>query len=181
MNQNMITLYQKAATRMQKTGISDPTSIIAGLESEIESYRTKIKKLEQQGRLNHIQKTIGRINQNVSEIKSEDENFIYAVSKFGEYKYSKLKLAIFWLTHSNDCFYENFGFSWVPSNELQQLAREKLNEKSSVEVGIDFGVNKDIQVNHTTLVPEIILKDIMQEIDPIDFISHQSFMDHHFK
>ena len=181
MNQDKITLYQKAAKRMQRVGIIDPTSIIAELEAEIDSYRMKIQKLESQERLNHIQKVIGPISQNVSEIKSEDENFIYAVSKFGEYKYSKLKLAMFWLTHDNDCFYKTFGFSWVPSNGLQQLARKKLNENNSVEVGIDFGVDKDIQVNNIPFVPETILKDIVPKIDPIDIISHESFTSHHLK
>lgn len=181
MNQKKVSLYQRAAKRMQRAGITDPTSIIAELEAEIENYRTHIKRLESQDRLNHLQKTVGPINQKICEIKSEDSKFIYTVSQYGECKYSKLKLAMFWLTHSNDCFYETFGFSWVPSDKLQQLARKKLNQSNGVVVGIDLGFDKDIQVNHIPLVPETILKDIVSEIDPIDIVSHQSFTSFHLK
>ena len=33
-------------------------------------------------------------------------------------------LTIFWLTHSNNNFFNFFGFNWVPSMELQNEARE---------------------------------------------------------
>jgi hypothetical protein len=40
--------------------------------------------------------------------------------------YNGVQLAKCWLTMSNDEFYEKFGFNWVPSNNLQVMARVSL-------------------------------------------------------
>lgn len=182
MNEEALLLYYKAVNRLKNTGIIDPTSIIAELESEIDSYRTQIRKMEKERRLNNVERVIGKINHNSGEITKEDKEYLYVTSLYGTHKYSKLQLAIFWLTHSNDCFYETFGFSWVPSNKLQCLARQEIVKKSNIKIGVDMSSGKDKQVDYTIPVPEGILKDILTNIEPIDIVSHRhSFTSFHTK
>lgn len=182
MNQKTLLLYHKAVNRLKNTGIVDPTSIIAELESEIDSYRTKIRNLEKEQRLNHIEQVIGKINHNHGEITKEDSSYIYVTSIYGTHKYSKLQLAIFWLTHSNDRFFETFGFSWVPSNELQEIARKEISKNSGVEIGVDISSVEDTQIDFEIPLPEAILKDILSDIDPIDIVKQcHSFTSFHTK
>lgn len=177
MNEEKMKMYQKAVNRMKNQKILDPTSIIAELESEVDSYRTKLKKLELQKRIDDIQEAIGKLNPNPGRITAEDNDYLYVTSQYGTHKYSKLKLAMFWLTHSNDYFHETFGFSWVPSIELKELARKKINENSSIEIGIDISFSKDMQVNHevpiSEAIPETVLKDISSNLSPVDMVSHR--------
>lgn len=182
MNEERILLYRKAVNRLKKSGIIDPTSVIAELESEIDSYRTKLKKIESQNRLDDIQAAIGKINHNAASITKEDDNYLYVTNLYGTHKYSKIQLSIFWLTHSNECFYETFGFSWIPSDKLQKLAREKLNKNSSVTIGVDIGFGNDMQVDHIIPLPDTILKDILSDINPVDIVGHRhSFTSFHTK
>lgn len=174
-------LYNAASNRLKNAGITDPTSIIAELESEIRYYRTELKKIDREQRLHHIESVIGKINQKSGEITKEDKEYLYVTNLYGTHKYSKLQLAIFWLTHSNDRFYETFGFSWVPSDRLQNLARKEINEGTNITIGIDMSSGNDIQVNHVMPVPESILKDILTNIKPIDVVRHHSFTSFHTK
>lgn len=170
MNEEKMKMYQKAVIRMKNQKILDPTSIIAELESEVDSYRTKLKKLELQKRIDDIQEAIGKLNPNPGRITAEDNDYLYVTSQYGTHKYSKLKLAMFWLAHSNDYFHETFGFSWVPSFELKELARKKIIENSSIN-------SKDMQVNHevpiSEAIPETILKDILSDLSNVDMVSHR--------
>lgn len=170
MYEEKMKMYQKAVNRMKNQKILDPTSIIAELETEIDSYRTKLKKLELQKRIDDIQEAIGKLNPNPGRITAEDNDYLYVTSQYGTHKYSKLKLAMFWLTHSNDYFHETFGFSWVPSFELKELARKKVIEDSSIN-------SKDMQVNHevpiSEAIPETILKDILSDLSTVDMVSHR--------
>lgn len=43
-------------------------------------------------------------------------------------------LATFWLTHTNDEFFNTFGFSWVPPMKIQEEAREQLNIRAREKV-----------------------------------------------
>ena len=69
----------------------------------------------------------------------------------GTITYSKLRLAMFWLTYSNDDFYVTFGFSWVPDSKLQDAARNELNK--SMNVGIDFSKGQSYQVEEIKIIP----------------------------
>lgn len=40
-------------------------------------------------------------------------------------------LAVFWVTHSNDEFFDYFGFSWVPSVKVLEKAKEIINNHIS--------------------------------------------------
>ena len=82
--------------------------------------------------------------------KQESADFIIIKTEIGVIKYSKLKLAIFWLTHSNDVFYNTFGFSWVPDLKLQDIARSKIDK--GIFVGADFGNQESQQVEEIKIV-----------------------------
>ena len=42
-------------------------------------------------------------------------------------------LAVFWLTHTNDEFFNYFGFNWVPPMKLQEKARTLINTRGREE------------------------------------------------
>lgn len=81
----------------------------------------------------------------------ENQNQIIVITEIGTITYSKLRLAMFWLTHSNDDFYMTFGFSWVPDSKLQDAARNELNK--SMNVGIDFSKGESFQVEEVKIIP----------------------------
>ena len=49
-------------------------------------------------------------------------------------------LTYFWLTHTNDVFFNYFRFNWVPPMELQEKVREKINNinKNIIDIEIPF-------------------------------------------
>ena len=81
----------------------------------------------------------------------ENKNQIVVITEMGTITYSKLRLAMFWLTHSNDDFYMTFGFSWVPDSKLQDAARNELNK--SISVGIDFAKGESCQIEEVKIIP----------------------------
>lgn len=81
----------------------------------------------------------------------ENKNQIIVITEMGTITYSKLRLAMFWLTYSNDDFYVTFGFSWVPDSKLQDAARNELNK--SMNVGIDFSKGQSYQVEEIKIIP----------------------------
>lgn len=114
-------------------------SLVGNPEKSLEALRKENKELfidvlRSQVRLNPV---LDRV---------ENRNEIIVKTEVGIFTYSKLKLAIFWLTHSNDIFFNTFGFNWVPDLGLQEVARSELNKK--ISVGIDFGVEMSKQVNN---------------------------------
>lgn len=105
--------------------------------------------------------------------KQESEDFIIVTTEMSIIKYSKLKLAIFWLTHSNDDFYNTFGFSWVPDPKLQDQARTKLNQ--SMNVGIDLGKAESMQAEIRTLeIPNITIPDMTNVIKEFSKFEYSS-------
>lgn len=193
--------YDKAVKRLKGISKTDPTSIIATLEKEIDSYRTRIQRLESEKKFTKIQKNIGEINFNSATIVDEDSLFLYVSSQYGESCFLKLELAKFWLTHDNDCFYKTFGFSWVPSDKLQEEARKHTDSNASFTIGIDFGINKSQNGEHSIpvgmckdilehstqlesstsenqnvghLIPDEVLKDIMSNLNPLDVSKHNN-------
>nr|DAW09844.1 MAG TPA: hypothetical protein [Caudoviricetes sp.] len=93
----------------------------------------------------------------------ENKNQIIVITEIGTITYSKLRLTMFWLTHSNDDFYMTFGFSWVPDSKLQDAARNELNK--NMIVGIDFAKEESY---HTEVRKMIFPKKIdLNKIDEI--------------
>ena len=43
--------------------------------------------------------------------------------------YDELQLAKKWLCMSNDLFYKTYGFSWVPSLKIREIAMEELKKE----------------------------------------------------
>ena len=95
---------------------------------------------------------------------TENNDQIIIETETGTIFYSKLKLAMFWLTHSNDDFYITFGFNWVPDSRLQDIARAKLN--GSLALGIDFSNGTSHQVQKIeTYIPKILNnEDLIKEL-----------------
>lgn len=155
--------YEKAVNRLKNIGITDPTNIIAELEKEIDTYRERVKNAEtecrKQAKEKEIEDILGNINFNNAIITKEDSDYIYIESEYGTAKYSKYKLAIFWLQHSNDCFYRTFGFSWVPDKYWETKARafinscNKKNESIAerIAIGVDLAKGIDISINQNFL------------------------------
>ena len=90
-----------------------------------------------------------KLNQIIKRL--ENKNQIVVITEMGTITYSKLRLAMFWLTHSNDDFYMTFGFSWVPDSKLQDAARNELNK--SISVGIDFAKGESCQIEEVKIIP----------------------------
>lgn len=140
-------LYEKAVKRLKNCGITDPTNVIAELEKEIDSYRVKIRCHEEEFRKirkeTYIKDALGKIVHNPGMITEESEEYLFVTTSYGITKYSKLKLAIFWLEHSNDCFYETFGFNWIPDNKTERKAKNILNESHAQAIDKIFKINID--------------------------------------
>ncbi|MCX4365082.1 MAG: hypothetical protein OSJ70_04855 [Bacilli bacterium] len=164
--------YDKAVKRLKGISKTDPTSVIATLEKEIDSYRTRIQRLESQKKFTKIQKAMGEIDFNSATIVNEDKLFLYVSNQYGISCYAKLELAKFWLTHDNDYFYKTFGFSWVPSDKLQEEARKETSNNSNITIGIDFGNGESQHIE--PLIPKGMLKDIAVNLDSLDGIKHSS-------
>lgn len=126
--------YDKTIRRMRNIGVLDPTNIIIELQKEIDDYRESIscyrEELKKVQKGKHITGVVSKTNYNYGLIVDEDKNYIYIETNYGTSKFSKLKLAIFWLQHSNVCFYETFGFSWVPDSRIQEQARKNILKKA---------------------------------------------------
>ena len=82
-------------------------------------------------------------------------------------------LAAFWLTHTNDEFYNYFGFNWVPPIETQEEARKVISMNGEKTLNIPLLKRVDIE---RIIAPREILKNIENKltisaaIDPKTFI-----------
>lgn len=82
-------------------------------------------------------------------------------------------LAAFWLTHTNDEFYNYFGFNWVPPIETQEEARKVISMNGEKTLNIPLLKRVDIE---RVIAPREILKNIENKltisaaIDPKTFI-----------
>lgn len=92
----------------------------------------------------------------------ENKNQIIVITETGTITYSKLRMAMFWLTHSNDDFYMTFGFGWVPDSRLQDAARNELNK--NINIGIDYSKNESYQVEEIKIIPPQIIDFKIDEI-----------------
>lgn len=86
-------------------------------------------------------------------------------------------LAAFWLTHTNDEFYNYFGFNWVPPMEIQEEARKVINmtkNKNAKEIlNIPLLKRADIE---SIITPKEILKNIENELTISSAIDPKIFM-----
>ena len=86
-------------------------------------------------------------------------------------------LAAFWLTHTNDEFYNYFGFNWVPPMEIQKEARKVINmtqNKNAKEIlNIPLLKRDDIE---SIITPKEILKNIENELTISSAIDPKIFM-----
>lgn len=86
-------------------------------------------------------------------------------------------LAAFWLTHTNDEFYNYFGFNWVPPMEIQEEARKVINmtqNKNAKEIlNIPLLKRADIE---SIITPKEILKNIENELTISSAIDSKNFM-----
>lgn len=86
-------------------------------------------------------------------------------------------LAAFWLTHTNDEFYNYFGFNWVPPMEIQKEARKVINmtqNKNAKEIlNIPLLKRADIE---SIITPKEILKNIENELTISSAIDPKIFM-----
>lgn len=109
-----------------------------------------MQRLKEENKKLYIDTLKSHINYNPIIKIQETADLVIVKTEIGEIKYSKLKLAIFWLTHSNDDFFNAFKFSWVPDSKLQNIARNKINQ--GITVGPNFG-KKSHQVEEIKIVP----------------------------
>lgn len=84
-------------------------------------------------------------------------------------------LAYFWLTHTNDEFFNYFGFNWVPPIRLKEKMQKQINnvDMQSINIKIPFLKPADIE---SVIASREILKNIEEKltissvIDPKIFI-----------
>ena len=70
-------------------------------------------------------------------------------------------LAAFWLTHTNDEFYNYFGFNWVPPIETQEEARKVISMNGEKTLNIPLLKRVDIE---RVIAPREILKNIENKL-----------------
>ncbi len=80
-------------------------------------------------------------------------------------------LAVFWLTHTNDEFFEYFRFNWVPPLELQEEARTIINKSEVLNVPL-IKVPDCSNTLKMSEVQEILAEEItkLSKIDPQIFL-----------
>ena len=72
-------------------------------------------------------------------------------------------LAYFWLTHTNDEFFNYFGFNWVPPIRLKEKIQKQINNVGiqSINIKIPFLKPADIE---SVIAPREILKNIEEKL-----------------
>lgn len=72
-------------------------------------------------------------------------------------------LAYFWLTHTNDEFFNYFGFNWVPPIKLKEKIQKQINnvDIQSINIKIPFLKPADIE---SVIAPREILKNIEEKL-----------------
>lgn len=71
---------------------------------------------------------------------------------------SKIKemLTYFWLTHTNDVFFNYFGFNWVPPMELQEKVRKKMNNINKTTINIEIPFLKSLDAENVIVRNEML-------------------------
>lgn len=71
---------------------------------------------------------------------------------------SKIKemLTYFWLTHTNDVFFNYFGFNWVPPMELKEKVQKKMNNINKTTIDIEIPFLKSLDAENVVLRNEML-------------------------
>lgn len=71
---------------------------------------------------------------------------------------SKIKemLTYFWLTHTNDVFFNYFGFNWVPPMELKEKVQKKMNNINKTTIDIEIPFLKSLDAENVVVRNEIL-------------------------
>lgn len=81
-------------------------------------------------------------------------------------------LAAFWLTYTNDEFYNYFGFNWIPPKEIQEKARKTINMNGKSALNYTIIKKADIE---SVIKPREILKNIEDELTISSKIKSKNF------
>lgn len=57
-------------------------------------------------------------------------------------------LTYFWLTHTNDVFFNYFGFNWVPPTELREKIQKQINNLDIKNVNIEIPFLKSVDIEN---------------------------------
>lgn len=71
---------------------------------------------------------------------------------------SKIKemLTYFWLTHTNDIFFNYFGFNWIPPIELREKIQKQINNVDMKNVNIEIQFLKPVDVENVIARNEML-------------------------
>ena len=77
-------------------------------------------------------------------------------------------LAAFWLTHTNDEFFNYFGFNWIPTIEVQKEARKAINMPLREDVNKLLNIQLLKKTDFTSVIKQ---KEILEEIQKQIYLS----------
>lgn len=85
-------------------------------------------------------------------------------------------LAVFWLTHTNDEFFNLFEFSWVPPITIQEQARKIIDASLNKEIRQQLEIPMIKAQNTIDILTKDILKDIENKITISNNIDFKTFI-----
>lgn len=65
-------------------------------------------------------------------------------------------LTYFWLTHTNDVFFNYFGFNWIPPTELREKIQKQINNIDMKNVNIEIPFLKPVDVENVIARNEML-------------------------
>jgi len=65
-------------------------------------------------------------------------------------------LTYFWLTHTNDVFFNYFGFNWIPPIELREKVQKKINSLNLQNIKIEIPFLKTVDVENVIARNEML-------------------------
>lgn len=65
-------------------------------------------------------------------------------------------LTYFWLTHTNDVFFNYFGFNWIPPIELREKVQEKINSMNLQNIKIEIPFLKPVDAENVIARNEML-------------------------
>ncbi len=65
-------------------------------------------------------------------------------------------LTYFWLTHTNDVFFNYFGFNWIPPIELREKVQKQINNIDLQNVNIEIPFLKPVDAENVIVRNEVL-------------------------
>lgn len=65
-------------------------------------------------------------------------------------------LTYFWLTHTNDVFFNHFGFNWIPPIELREKIQKQINNVDMKNVNIEIPFLKPVDIENVITRNEML-------------------------